>query len=41
MELRLLGPGDLDTLTSLFERVPEGDRTFFKEDVLDPEVVAA
>ena len=40
MELRLLGPGDLDALNALFERVPEGDRTFFKEDVLDPEVVA-
>lgn len=41
MELRSLEPDDLDALNSLFERVPEGDRTFFKEDVLDTEVVAA
>jgi RimJ/RimL family protein N-acetyltransferase len=41
MELRLLGPEDLGALNSMFERVPEGDRTFFKEDVADTEVVAA
>jgi RimJ/RimL family protein N-acetyltransferase len=41
MELRELGLDDLDALNSMFERIPEGDRTFFKEDVLDNEVVAA
>jgi L-amino acid N-acyltransferase YncA len=41
MELRELGPDDLDALHALFNRVPEGDRTFFKEDVLDDDVVAA
>jgi RimJ/RimL family protein N-acetyltransferase len=41
MELRLLAPDDLHALSSLFDRVPEGDRTFFKEDVLDTDVVAA
>jgi ribosomal protein S18 acetylase RimI-like enzyme len=41
MELRELAPDDLDALNALFNRVPEGDRTFFKEDVLDTEVVAA
>ena len=40
MELRPIEPGDEPALTSFFERIPEGDRTFLKEDVEDPEVVA-
>ena len=39
MDLREIGPDDLEALTEFFRRVPEGDRTFFNEDVLDPEVV--
>jgi len=40
MEIRALEPGDRDAMEQFFARVPEGDRTFFKEDVDDPEVVA-
>jgi ribosomal protein S18 acetylase RimI-like enzyme len=40
MELRAIEPGDEPALTSFFARIPEGDRTFLKEDVDDPEVVA-
>ena len=40
IEIRPLDPGDLDALQAFFRRVPDGDRTFFKEDVLDPHVVA-
>jgi len=39
VDLREIGPDDLEALTEFFRRVPEGDRTFFNEDVLDPEVV--
>lgn len=39
MDLRPLEPGDLDAVKDFFARVPEGDRTFFNEDVLDPAVV--
>jgi L-amino acid N-acyltransferase YncA len=39
MELRPIQPGDLEAVTDFFMRVPEGDRTFFNEDVLDPSVV--
>jgi RimJ/RimL family protein N-acetyltransferase len=41
MELRRFDPDDLGALNALFDRLPEGDRTFFKEDVLDTEVVAS
>ena len=41
MEIRPIEPGDRDALERFLDRVPEGDRTFFKEDVADPEVVAA
>lgn len=41
MELRPLTPGDLEAVTDFFLRVPERDRTFFNEDVLDPAVVQA
>ena len=39
MELRPIQAGDLELITQFFERVPERDRTFFNEDVLDPVVV--
>jgi ribosomal protein S18 acetylase RimI-like enzyme len=39
LELRAIEPADLEALQAFFRRVPEGDRTFFNEDVLDPEVV--
>jgi ribosomal protein S18 acetylase RimI-like enzyme len=39
MELRPIQPEDLEVVTDFFMRVPEGDRTFFNEDVLDPAVV--
>ena len=39
MGLRPIGPDDLGLITEFFLRVPERDRTFFNEDVLDPEVV--
>lgn len=39
MELRPIQPGDLEAVTEFFLRVPERDRTFFNEDVLDPAVV--
>jgi ribosomal protein S18 acetylase RimI-like enzyme len=41
MELRPIEPGDEPALTRFFERIPEGDRTFLKEDIDDPNVVAA
>jgi ribosomal protein S18 acetylase RimI-like enzyme len=41
VQLRAIEPGDLDVLQAFFRRVPEGDRTFFNEDVLDPDVVRA
>jgi ribosomal protein S18 acetylase RimI-like enzyme len=39
MQLRSIEPQDLEALQGFFGRVPEGDRTFFNEDVLDPDVV--
>ena len=41
MEIRQLEPGDREALERFLRRVPEGDRTFFKEDVEDPAVVDA
>jgi L-amino acid N-acyltransferase YncA len=41
MEIRQLEPGDRDALTRFLRRVPEADRTFFKEDVDDPAVLDA
>jgi L-amino acid N-acyltransferase YncA len=41
VEVRALGAGDADALRAFFARVPEGDRTFFREDVLRPGVVEA
>src|SRR5262249_61031493 len=40
MEIRALVPGDREAMERFFSRVPKGDRTFFKEDVDDPDVVA-
>jgi ribosomal protein S18 acetylase RimI-like enzyme len=41
MEIRALEPRDSEAMGRFFQRVPEGDRTFFKEDVDDPAVIAA
>ena len=41
MQIRQLEPGDREALERFLRRVPEGDRTFFKEDVDDPAVVDA
>lgn len=35
MDIRTPTPDDLDALLDFFERVPESERTFFKEHVLD------
>ena len=40
MEFRPIEPGDGPALMRFFARIPEADRTFFKEDVDDPDVVA-
>jgi L-amino acid N-acyltransferase YncA len=39
MELRSIQTGDVEAVTDFFLRIPERDRTFFNEDVLDPAVV--
>lgn len=39
LAIRAIEPADRDTLLAFFRRVPEGDRTFFREDVLTPGVV--
>jgi ribosomal protein S18 acetylase RimI-like enzyme len=39
MEIRPLEPGDRAALERFLRRVPAADRTFFKEDVGDPDVV--
>ena len=41
MEIRQLEAHDHDAVERFVARIPEGDRTFFKEDVEDPAVVAA
>ena len=41
MDIRAPEPADLDTLLAFFERVPEHERTFFKEPVLDRDCVEA
>lgn len=41
MEFRPIEPGDDAALARFFAQIPEADRTFLKEDVDDPEVVAA
>ena len=39
VELRAIEAGDADAVRRFFARIPEGDRTFFREDVLEPGVV--
>ena len=39
MEIRPIEAGDAPALSSFFERIPESDRTFLKEDVGDPRVL--
>jgi ribosomal protein S18 acetylase RimI-like enzyme len=41
MEIRALQDADRDAVERFVARVPEGDRTFFKEDVEVPDVLAA
>jgi ribosomal protein S18 acetylase RimI-like enzyme len=41
MEIRPLEPRDRGAMERFFARVPEGDRTFFKENVDDPAVLSA
>ncbi len=41
MEIKQLEPADREALERFLARVPEGDRTFFKEDVEAPEVIDA
>jgi ribosomal protein S18 acetylase RimI-like enzyme len=41
MEIKQLEPADREALERFLARIPEGDRTFFKEDVDDPAVVGA
>jgi ribosomal protein S18 acetylase RimI-like enzyme len=40
MNIRPIEPGDEAALIRFFERIPEADRTFLKEDVRDREVLA-
>ena len=39
MEIRPIEAGDSPALSHFFERIPESDRTFLKEDVGDPRVL--
>jgi ribosomal protein S18 acetylase RimI-like enzyme len=41
MEIRRLEPGHEAALGRFLTRIPDRDRTFFKDDVDDPEVIAA
>jgi ribosomal protein S18 acetylase RimI-like enzyme len=41
MEIRRIEPADRAALERFLDRIPDGDRTFLKEDVADPAVVAA
>jgi ribosomal protein S18 acetylase RimI-like enzyme len=41
MEFRSIEAGDEPALSRFFARIPESDRTFLKEDVDDPAIVAA
>ena len=40
MNVRPLAPGDAPALQAFFAAVPAGDRTFFKEDIDDPDLAA-
>ena len=39
MEIRKLEQSDADRLDAFFRTIPEDDRTFFKEDISDPETL--
>jgi GNAT superfamily N-acetyltransferase len=39
IDIHPIAPGDADSLHEFFTRVPDGDRTFFREDVLAPGVI--
>jgi ribosomal protein S18 acetylase RimI-like enzyme len=39
MEIRPIEPGDRPALSRFFQRIPESDRTFLKEDIGDPRVL--
>ncbi len=39
VEIRAVERDDADALRRFFAHVPEGDRTFFREDVLEPGVI--
>ena len=39
MEIRPIEPGDGPALSRFFQRIPDSDRTFLKEDVGDPSVL--
>jgi ribosomal protein S18 acetylase RimI-like enzyme len=41
MEIRPLGTSDMEIMRAFFGRVPERDRTFFREDVLDSGTLAS
>ena len=41
MEIRRIEPGDQKALERFLDEIPDADRTFLKEDVADPDVVAA
>ncbi|CAN5840186.1 hypothetical protein BH24ACT5_BH24ACT5_15080 [soil metagenome] len=41
VEVRRLEVDDVEAVRTFFARVPEGDRTFFKEDVSRPDVIAS
>lgn len=39
LEVRVIRPDDVDAVAAFFAAAPEGDRTFFKEDAANPDVV--
>jgi ribosomal protein S18 acetylase RimI-like enzyme len=41
MQIRRIEPADRVALEEFLQRIPDADRTFLKEDVADPDVVAA
>ena len=41
MEIQRIEPGDRAALERFLDEIPDADRTFLKEDVADPDVVAA
>ena len=41
MEIRRIEPSDRAALERFLHEIPDADRTFLKEDVADPDVVAA